>query len=167
MSLHSFKQLAKSVCSVAESAIKQSLSKAGQKLWDKGRQSQINKHVVYCLPFFPLCRPNKWQAEGSEKHLCTFCEYKIAPWMYILLSFFNKNTTTEWRTGHRHSLYGLPSNLGHDCTLSSQILKGQAQEIVNDKRCNREKRVTSLNPAAYMFSWHDYDCGIISHHLQL
>lgn len=32
MSLHCLKQLAKSVCSVAESAIKQSLSKAGQKL---------------------------------------------------------------------------------------------------------------------------------------
>lgn len=30
-------------------------------------------------------------------------------------------------------LYGLPSDLWHDSTLSSQILKGQAQEIVNDK----------------------------------
>lgn len=90
MSLHCLKQLAKSVCSVAESAIKQSLSKAGQKLWDKGWQSQINKHVVYCLPFFPLCRPTKCQAKWREMHLCTFCEYKIAPWMYILLSFFNK-----------------------------------------------------------------------------
>lgn len=38
-----------------------------------------------------------------------------------------------------HLLYGLPSDLGHDCALSTQILKGQAQEIVNDERCGRKK----------------------------
>lgn len=38
-----------------------------------------------------------------------------------------------------HLLYGLPPDLGHDCALSTQILKGQAQEIVNDKRCGKRK----------------------------
>jgi hypothetical protein len=37
-----------------------------------------------------------------------------------------------------HSLNGLPSDLGHDGTLSPEVLKGQAQEVVNHKCCHGE-----------------------------
>lgn len=42
-------------------------------------------------------------------------------------------------SGSSYSLDGLPSDLGHDGALSPKVLIAQAQEVIDDKGCEKSR----------------------------
>lgn len=44
-----------------------------------------------------------------------------------------------WGSGSSYSLDGLPSDLRHDSTLSPKVLIAQAQEVIDDKGCEKSR----------------------------